>query len=97
MNKIYLVISSLAKRTRTDQEKVFARIKMIHKRSKEAATKNFFFCVYVIDAICFDKCFMLLLNAIPRDFLNRHNVVFFELKEVCILHYLHNNNAVLIP
>ena len=51
----------------------------------------------VVDATCFDECFMLLLNAIPCDFLNRHIVVFFQLKEVCILHYLHNNNAVLIP
>ena len=65
--------------------------------------------VYVIDATCFDECFLFHVIAGRRyffseivvtvRFFNRHIVAFFEtsvLKEVRILRYLHNNSVVLI-
>ena len=53
----------------------------------------FFSIVYVIDATCFDKCFLFHVIAgrrlpLLRDFFNRHIVVFFQasiLKDVRIL------------
>ena len=72
--------------------------------------KNFLQCVYVIDATCFDgyffiscdnwKLFFLKVCCYFEIFFNPHIVAFFEtsvLKEVCILRYLHNNSAVLLP
>ena len=67
--------------------------------------------MYVIDGTCFDECFLFHVIIGRRsfyskslslllDFFNLHIVIFFEtnvLKEVRVLRYLHNNDAVLIP
>ena len=74
---------------------------------KSSSFKIFFSPVYVIDAICFDDCFLFQLEdvifskslSLLLDFFDHHIVVFFEtsvLKEVRLLHYLHNNSAMLI-
>ena len=63
--------------------------------------------MYVIDATCFDECFLFQLEnvifskslSLLWDFFNHHIVVFFEtsvLKEVRILRYLHNKSVVVI-
>ena len=79
------------------------------KPSKEAAAKNFFFGLYVIDATCFDECFLSHVISGRRyffyklvltlRFFNRHIFIFFEtsvLEKVHILYFLRNNNTILI-
>ena len=106
-----MVFSSLKQR-RLVQTKVHfkffysVRIEMTRKPWKEAAAKKFS-SVYAIDATCFDECFSSVEDVIfskslslPYVFFSRRIVVFFEtsvLEEVRILHYLHNNNTLLIP
>ena len=50
------------KKTRTDQSKIqvfyFVQIETTHKLSKEAGSKNVFSSLYVINAACFDECFL---------------------------------------
>ena len=64
INSVYLVVSSLYKQRRLIQTKVHfkffypVQIEMTHKASKEAAAKNFFSSVYVIDVTSFDECFL---------------------------------------
>ena len=81
-----------------------------HKHSKVAAVKNFLPSMHAIDITCFDECslslcdhwktmFFVKVYHYPKDFSNHHIVAFFEisvLKEVCLLHYLHNNITTLI-
>ena len=56
------LFSLKTKNTRTDQSapQVFysIRIETTRKPSKEAAAKNVFSSVYVIDATCLDECFL---------------------------------------
>ena len=63
-NSTYLIASALLKQRRLIQTKVHfkfcysVRIKTTHKPSKVAAAQKVFSNVYVIDATCFDECFL---------------------------------------
>ena len=84
---------------------------MTHKLSKVAAAKKVFLqCVCYRYNLLRSMFFILCDNwktlffskslSLLWDFFNHHVVVFFEtsvLKEVHILHYLHNTSAMLIP
>ena len=72
--------------------------------------KNFLSSVYVIDAACFDECFLFHVNTRRHYFLQKLVVTlsFFQspywwfleisvLKEVLILRYLHKSWAVVAP
>ena len=87
------------------------QIEGTHEPLKVAAAKNFLSGVYVIDATCFDECFLFHVT-IERwflflkvccgfeIFLTAILLLFFEesiLNKVCILRYLHNNRELLIP
>ena len=64
VNSTYLIVSALLKQRRLIQTKEHfkfyysVRIETTHKPSKLAAVKNFFSSVYVVDATCFDECFL---------------------------------------
>ena len=57
------LFSIKAKKTCTDKSTLQAfysvQIETTHKPSKVAAAKIYFFSVYVIDATCFDECFLI--------------------------------------
>ena len=81
-----------------------------NKTLKEAAAKSFFSSEYVIVATSFNECFWSHVITRRRYFFPEAccyfkifstAILLFSLKQVfwqaSILHYLHNNNTVLIP
>ena len=64
VNSTYLIVPALLKQRRLIQTKVHfkscysVRIEAAHKPSKVAAAKKLFSSVYVINAICFNECFL---------------------------------------
>ena len=96
--------------TRLHSSTLVIRLHCIHlqnRSEKEAVGKNFFFNVYVIDANLLRSIFFIPCDKWKTLFLRKDclyfeifsTAIFFEtsvLKEFCTLHYLHNNNTVLI-
>ena len=77
------------------------RIETTHKPSKEAAAKNFFPIVYVLDATCFDEYILSYVTDGRRYFFLKPcryleifstAILLFSLKQVFC--YLLNNNTV---